>query len=95
MVYLGEGFLGDSSPVVVCPSDYLWIEQPNQVLLFCLPINLHGYSDVFQERLDILFGWLDEQLAILFPYIPSENIKPFCDRRDPSFFYRERQSSLS
>ena len=85
MVCLGEGFLGDSAFMVVRPAPDFRVEQSDQVFLFRLFFFLHCFPDVIKKRFYVLLGRLDQQLAAVLAYIPSEKIKPFVDMRDLVF----------
>src|SRR5262245_43278012 len=93
MVYLAVRVLTDYVPVILRPSSDHRVELQNQMSGSSLLAILHDFSDFVQERLYVLAGRLDEQLALaaiaILADILSEKIEPFFDMHDASFLRGE------
>ena len=61
VVYLGKNAFTDNVPVIVRPTSDEGIEASNQFSCAELSVLSDGFSDLFQERVNIRFGWFDKQ----------------------------------
>ena len=81
-------------PVIICPTADNRVEQMYQGFLTSRFIVLDDSPNFLQERVSVLLRWLDEQFAIEFAEMLSEEIEPFVGVRDAGFLGRELKDPL-
>jgi len=69
-------------PVVVGPAPYQGVELPYQLPGWGLPVGLDDPPDLAEERLDVLPGRFDEQLAPVLAYVEAQEVEAVLDMRD-------------
>src|SRR5665213_4466178 len=81
--------------MIVRPTQNDGVELTNQTRLCRGRIRLDDRSDFLQEDVRVLLRRFDEQLAVVFAEVLSEEIKPFFDVRDAGFLWRELQTTVA
>ena len=81
--------------MVVGPAPDDGVELTDQVGLAESAILANQSPHLFQERVRVLLGRLDEQLAAILAEVLSEEVEPLFDRRDAGFLGRELQTPVA
>ena len=95
VVHEREGFAADHVPVVENSTPDQGIEEPDQRSGRDCFVGLDDLPDLAQEGAPGLLGRLDEQLALVFTYRLTQEVKARFYMRDGRFLRRELQPSLS
>ena len=81
--------------MVVGPTPDDGVELTYQVGLAESAILANQLPHLFQERVRVFLGRLDEQLAAILAEVLSEEVKPLLDVRDAGFLWRELQAPVA
>src|SRR6266487_1202146 len=81
--------------MIIRPTPNGRVELTNQHLLCRGRVRLDDRPDFLQEDMRVLLRRLDEQLAVVFAEVLSEEVEPFFDRRDAGFLGRELQTTVA
>ena len=68
------------------------VEQHDESRRRYLRIGFDDIPDFIQKCLDALLGWFDQELAIIFTYILSQEIEPLTHVHHPGLVLRQAQT---
>ena len=94
MIHRLEDFGADPMPVIQRPAPDERVQVANEGTRWRTLVGFDDPSDFPQHRFDALRRRLDEQLAVVFANVLSEEVKPFLDMRDHGLLGREVQATL-
>ena len=81
--------------MVISPTPNDGIELTYQVGLADAAPLTDQLPHLFQERMRVFLGGLDEQLSAILAQVLSEEVEPLLDVRDAGFLWRELQASFA
>jgi len=90
-----ERFRRYDMPMIVDPAPDDRIELTYQAFLAVGFVRIDDAPDFLQERVRVLFRWLDEQRATELAEMLSEEVEPLVNRRDAGFLGRELQAPFA
>jgi len=82
-------------PMIVDPAPDDRVELTYQAFLAGGFVRINNPPDFLQERVRVLFRWLDEQCAVELAEMLSEEVKPLVNMRDAGFLGRELQAPFA
>ena len=85
VVHFAEGGFAHNMSVIVGPSSNFRVELCYQMSGVCLLVILHDFSDLLQERFDVLVRGFDEEFPLVLAYILSEKIEAVLNVGDEGF----------
>src|SRR6266705_1952642 len=82
-------------PMIVHPAPDDRVELAYQAFLAGGFVRIYDPPNFLQERVRVLFRWLDEQCAAELAEMLSEEVEPLVNMRDAGFLGRELQAPFS
>ena len=79
VVGLGESLLATHMSMVIGPSSDDRVEFLDHLFLFCASHVCNRAANFLHKGCVVLLGWRDDQLALVFAYILSQEVEPVFD----------------